>query len=199
MVSVVDTIIKIHQPRPKYKIINEIANRWSPRHYSDEKIPVEHLHIIFEAARWAPSAHNHQPWYFYYTQKGTASYKKLFSTLNDYNQSWAKTAPLLILACAIVKNNEGKNPFAYYDLGSSVISLILQAQSLGYYSRQMGLFDRKRVKKIFSLEKNLEPFIVIALGKIGNHTNASKEIIEMELDPRPRKTNIAKPLEKVLA
>lgn len=199
MISIIDKIIKIHQPRPRYKIISEIANRWSPRHYSDEKIPIEHLNSMFEASRWTPSAHNQQPWYFYYTQKGTASYKKLFSTLNDYNQSWAKTAPLLILACTITSNAEGKNIYAFYDLGAAVLSLILQAQSLGYYSRQMALFDKQKVKGFFRLEKNLEPFIVIALGKIGNYTNASKKIIEMELDPRPRKTDISKPLEKVLA
>jgi len=190
-----NTILRVREPRPRFPVIKLIQERFSPRFYSDELVKEKDLSSIFEAARWAPSGHNHQPWYFYFAQKGTRAYKELFSTLNDYNQSWAKTAPLLILACAIQHNEEGENPFAYYDLGASVISLILQAQSLGYYSRQIGLFDRKKVKKIFSLEKNLEPFIVIALGKTGNYENAPEEIIEMELDPRPRKTDIAKQLE----
>lgn len=198
MSKTLSKIIKIRRPKPRYQIIKEISERFSPRYFSSEPVKEKDLHSIFEAARWAPSGHNHQPWYYYFTQKGTRAYKKLFSTLNGYNQSWAKTAPLLILACAMVNNKEGENPFAYYDLGASVLSLILQAQSLGYYSRQMGLFDKDKVKRIFSLEKNLEPFIVIALGKIGNYKDAPKEIVEMELDPRPRKTDISKQLERIL-
>jgi nitroreductase len=155
---------------------------------------LKHLKIIFEAARWTPSAHNRQPWYFYYAEKGTNPYKILFSTLNEYNQSWTKTAPILILACSITKDEQGDNPFAFYDLGASVISLILQAQSLGYYVRQMALFDKEKVKKFFKLGENFEPFIIIALGKIGDYITAPKEIVEMEIDPRPRKTDWFKKL-----
>ena len=183
-------ILKIRKPRPKYKVLKEIAERWSPRYFSRGKISKSHLKIIFEAARWAPSGHNRQPWYFYYAKKGTNAYKNLFSTLNEYNQSWAKTAPLLILACVIKDNN----PFAFYDLGAAVISLVLQAQSLGYYSRQMGLFDKQKVKKIFQLEKNLEPYIIIAMGKIGDYKTAPPEIVKMEIDPRPRKKDLFKEL-----
>lgn len=194
MDSVTKKVHKIHVPRPRYKVIKEISTRWSPRYFSAEKIPVKHLNIIFEASRFAPSAHNQQPWYFYYINKGTAVYDKLFSTLNEYNQTWAKTAPLLILACAITNNTSGKNIYAFYDLGAAVLSLILEAQSLGYYSRQMALFDKQKVKMFFNLEKDHEPYIIIAMGKIGNFENASKQIIEYELDPRPRKTNLAKEL-----
>ncbi len=183
-------IITIHQPKPRYKILKEMSTRWSPRYYADKKIPLRHIKIIFEAARFSPSGHNYQPWHFYYAKKGTHSYEKLFSTLNEYNQSWAVTAPLLILACAIPRNKEAENTFAFYDLGASVLSLVLQTQSLGYYARQMGLFDKNEVKRVFKLDKDLEPFIIIALGKIGDYRNASKEIVEMELDPRPRKTDI---------
>ena len=183
-------IIDIQQPQPRYKILKEISTRWSPRYFSDTPIPLRHLNILFEAARFAPSGHNYQPWHFYYTRKGTSSYKKLFATLDTYNQSWAVTAPLLILSCARTKNNDGKNSFAFYDLGASVLSLVLQAQALGYYARQMGLFDKEEVKRVFTLGKDLEPFIILALGKIGDYTHAPKEIVDMELDPRPRKTDV---------
>ncbi len=199
MVLLIDKIIKIHQPRPKYKIISEIAKRWSPRHYSDEKIPSEHMDVIFEAARWSPSAHNRQPWYFYFAEKGTDVHNKLFSTLDEYNQSWAKSAPLLILACAITTNVEGKNRYAFYDLGAAVLSFILQAQSLGYYSRQMALFDKQKVKRFFKLEKNSEPYVVIAMGKIGDYKNASKQVLDYEYSPRPRKTDLVKELKKTSA
>ncbi len=185
-------ILKIRKPKPKHKILKEISNRWSPRHFSDQKIPTKDLEIIFEAARWTPSGRNWQPWYFYCVKKDSNFYKNLFSTLNEYNQSWAKTAPVLILSCAITTHDGKQNPFAFYDLGAAVISLILQAQKLGYFARQIGLFDKEKVKKIFRLEKNFEPFIIIALGKIGNYKKAPKEIIQMELDPKPRKTDIWK-------
>lgn len=184
-------IHRIHKPKPRYNVIKEIAERWSPRHFSNEEVSRTHLNIIFEAARWAPSGHNQQPWHYFYVKKNTTSYKKLFSTLIEYNQSWARTAPVLILACTITRGAKEENPFAFYDLGASVFSLILQARSLGYYTRQIGLFDKERVKKDFKLEKNLQPYVIIALGKIGDYKNASKEVIGYELDPRPRKTNIS--------
>ncbi len=149
---------------------------------------------MLEAARWAPSGHNHQPWHFYFTRKGTKAYTDLFSTLGDYNKSWAKTAPLLILACAIPRNVHGENPFAYYDLGAAVISLILQVQSMGYYARQMGIFDKEKVKKLFSLIAHHEPFVIVAVGAIGDYNKAPKEIVEMERAPRPRKANIVSEL-----
>lgn len=183
-------ILSIHLPQPRYNILKEISQRWSPRFYSDKKIPFNHIQRIFEAARFTPSGHNYQPWYFYYTKKGAESYQKLFSTLDKYNQSWAGTAPILILACAVTKNKDGKNPFAYYDLGAAVLSLILQSQSLGYFARQMGLFDKDKVKKIFKLDKILDPYIIIALGKIGDYHKAPQNIIGLEIDPRPRKTDI---------
>lgn len=194
MTSVLDKILKIHLPKPKYKVINEIANRWSPRHFSDKKIPQKHINYMLEASRWAPSGRNLQPWYFYYIQKQDLAYKKLFLTLNSYNQSWAKSAPLLILAC-VEKPKE--NPFAYYDLGAAVFSLILQAQSLGYHCRQLALFDKQKVKEAFKLDDNLEPYTIVVVGKIGNYDKASKEIIDRELLPHSRKTNIFKKLELI--
>jgi len=194
MPKIKDKILKIHTPSPCYPVIKEIASRWSPRFFSDEDIPQKDLNSIFEAARFAPSAHNQQPWHFYFTHKKSRSYTKLFSTLSDYNKSWAKTAPVLILACAIEENKKGENIFAFYDLGAAVISLILQAQSLGYYSRQMALFDKEEVKKLFPITKNCAPYIIIAMGKIGNFDKAPQEIINYELDPRPRKTAFAEEL-----
>lgn len=188
--TTLNDILAIHKPKPNHPVLEVIANRFSPRYFSNEPIPLEHLESMFEAARWAPSGHNNQPWHFYYDTKGSHSYSNIFSTLNAYNQSWAKTAPVLILACAIVKNTYGENPFAFYDLGAAVLSLILQAQSIGYYARQMGLFDKEKVKTYLKLDSNYQPFIVIAVGKIGDYSKAPKEIIELEVDPRPRKTDI---------
>ena len=192
MKTTTQEIIKVRKPKPRFKVIEVIANLFSPRFFSDGKIPKNHINSIFEAARWTPSGRNHQPWFFYLVKKESLFYQKLFSTLNEYNQKWAKSAPVLILGCTLVKNQFGENPFAVYDLGASVMSLILQAQSLGYYGRQIGLFDKEKVREIFKLDESMEPFIIIALGKIGNYKNASEEVIKMDLDPRPRKSEIYK-------
>ena len=192
MTTTIKDIIKNRRPVPRQPIIKEIRQRWSPRFFSAKQIPLNHLKIIFEAARFTPSARNRQPWYFYIAKKGGDSYKKLFSSLYENNRLWAGSAPVLILACAEIKNEKGQNSFAFYDLGASVISLILQAQSLGYYARQMGLFDKDKIKKIMNLQENIEPFIIIALGKIGDYRKAPKAIVALDLDPRPRKKDVFK-------
>ena len=187
-------VFKIHKPKPRYPVINEIRQRFSPRFFASDQVKKEDLNSMLEAARWAPSGHNWQPWFFYIAKKGTEAYTNIFSTLEGYNQSWAHTAPLFILACYRTKNEKGENEYAQYDLGAAVLSLILQGQSLGYYGRQMGLFDKRKMKALMPLEKDMEPKVVIALGKIGDYTNAPKEIMETELDPRPRKTTISQEL-----
>ncbi|NMB83948.1 nitroreductase [Candidatus Roizmanbacteria bacterium] len=192
MISTFDKILKIHRPRPRHPVIDQISKRWSPRLYSDKTIPGNDIDTIFEAARWTPSGHNRQPWYFYLAKKNTGAYQKLFSTLDPYNQSWSKTAPVLILACAIISDQDGDNPYAFYDLGASVISLILQAQELGYFSRQMALFDKQKVRALLRLRDDIVPYIIVAMGKIGNYDTAPKQIIDYELNPRPRKTDLFK-------
>ena len=76
MNKLLDNIIKIRKPRPEYKILSEIGNRFSPRHYKNQQIPPKDIKTIFEAARWAPSGHNDQPWTFFYTDKKSKNYTK---------------------------------------------------------------------------------------------------------------------------
>lgn len=187
-------VYNVHSPKPRYPVLNVIRERFSPRFFTGDPVKKSDVDSMLEAARWAPSGHNWQPWFFYIAKKGTEAYTNIFSTLEGYNQSWAHTAPLFILACYRTKNEKGENEYAQYDLGAAVLSLILQGQSLGYYARQMGLFDKKKMKTLINLEKDMEPKVVIALGKIGNFTKAPREIMDMELDPRPRKTKIAEEL-----
>lgn len=184
-------ILKIRKPKPKYPIIKEIAERFSPRFFSEEKITQKEIDKIFEAARLTPSAYNNQPWLFYWAQKGDKIFDKLFSCLSSYNQGWAKTAPFLVLCCFTEESERGKNPYAVYDLGAAVISLILQAKAAGIYARQMALFDHGKVKKLFKLEKNYQPFIIVTLGKIGNYLQAPQEIIEKDSKKKVLKDKIA--------
>ena len=178
-------IIKIKKPRPDYPVIAEIANRFSPRYFSDEKVKSRDIDSIFEAARFAPSGWNFQPWYFYWAKKEDKSYNKIISCLTKYNR-FAKTAPILIVAC-LIKKFKGKKTYYRHDLGAAVMSLVLQAQHLGYYCRQMGDFNKNKLITLFNFDKANNPFVIIALGKLGNYRNIDDGLLKRELDPRQRK------------
>lgn len=186
-----EDIIKIRKPKIRYPIIQPIANRFSPRHFSSEKIPEKDLNSIFEAARLAPSGHNYQPWYFYWTRNTDKIFKKIISCFPESNY-WAKTAVVFIVACYMPTDKKGENPYALYDLGAATMSLILQAQHLGYYARQIGNCNTKKLKELLNLNKNHKPFVVIALGKIGDYSTAEEIYLKKDLRPNIKKTDIVK-------
>ncbi len=183
-------LIEIKKPSLCHPILKALENRFSPRVFAEDEVLKKDLNSMFEASRWAPSARNDQPWYFYWTKKGTESHKKLISCLPSYNE-WTAKAPVLILACYI---DEGNNEYALYDLGASVVSLVYQATSMGYYARQVGSFDRKKAKEILNLPSSHKPFVLIPLGKLGDYSQASEAIVKMDFQKRERKTDLAKEL-----
>jgi len=201
--SILEKLFKLRTPKAKYPVIDPIKNRFSPRIFSSDPVKTDHLNSIFEAARLAPSGKNIQPWFFYWAKQGTKAYEKILSCVPETNL-WIKSAPVIIIACCSLLEpveQEGeatpKNRWAKYDLGASVISLTLQAQSLGYYCRQMGYFDRKKVNKLFGIEAPLEAFTLIGLGKIGteqDYKNADEIYMQKDLNPHERKENIAREL-----
>jgi nitroreductase len=189
-VTAVD-IIRIRKPKTRYPVIEPIANRFSPRHFSREKISEKDLNSIFEAARLAPSGHNSQPWYFYWTRNTDKTFEKIISCLPKSNY-WAKTAAVFIVACYLPAIGGEQNPYALYDLGAAVISLILQAQHLGFYARQIGNCDTIKLKELLNLDKNHNPFVVIALGKIGDYSQIEDVYLKKDFQLHIRKTEIAK-------
>ncbi len=191
MPTIGNQVIKIRKPKPKYPILRELSDRFSPRHYANEQILIADIHSILEAARWVPSGHNAQPWYFYWAQNGSSSFDTLIATLPDFN-TWAKTASILVVACYFEKNERDHNEFAVYDLGAAVLALVLQGQHFGYYARQMGIFDKEKVKQIIKAKDQEEPFVIIALGRLGNYAKASEDIIQRDMASTPRKTDFAK-------
>ena len=118
-----------------------IKNRRSPVHFSDRPVEEEKLELLFEAARWAPSSHNQQPWRFILAKKDDKDYfNRLFDCLSPGNQLWAATVPVLILSIAETTSSYNKkmNKYAFHDVGLAVSNLILQATSMGLYVHQMG-------------------------------------------------------------
>lgn len=184
------TIIELKKPDLQSQVVDVLEKRFSPRIFSDEAVNVNDLKSIFEAARWTPSSYNRQPWQFFYAKKGTLGFEKLASCLLEGNE-WAAKAPILILACSINKDEIGDNAYAEYDLGLSVMSLIIQAQSLGLYARQMGWFDKEKTEKLLNLPEAIKPQVIIALGKIGDYQNLDEVVMGKENTKRERKLSVA--------
>jgi nitroreductase len=191
--TIIKDIKNIRIPDTKLPVMNCIKKRFSPHIFSSSLVLKNDLEIIFEAARLTPSARNYQPWFFYYVEKETLSYEKLFTCIPEMN-FWSKTAPVIIIACYNSTDPNGEiNKWANYDLGASVISLILQATELNYSCRQMGLFDADKIKTEFSIPDPFLPFTLIALGKMGgeeDYQKADKETVEKDLLPNPKKDKI---------
>jgi nitroreductase len=170
-------------------VLDILADRWSPRAYAaDETIDEARLASALEAARWAPSANNTQPWRFIVARRGTHAHARVHDALLGFNQAWAGDAAVLIVAVAETADAEG-NPrgFAAYDLGQAVAHLSVQAHHDGLHVHQMGGFDHDAVRTAFDLEARFEPLTVIALGPIGDPSTLPEVLQEREAAPRARR------------
>ncbi len=170
-------------------LLETIQIRRSKRAYSDKPIEPEKIQSIFEAARWAPSSSNEQPWvYIYATKDQPELWGKLFDALVEGNKIWAERAPLLIMSL-IRKNfvrNEKPNASAKYDLGAANALLALQATHLGLNVHQMGGFDRQRAAENLNVPDTHEVAVMIAVGYSGDPDMLPENLKEREISPRER-------------
>lgn len=146
-----------------------IANRWSPRAIEPNKpVQREDLLALLEAARWASSCFNDQPWRFIVCDKGTdaASWETAFGILVEKNRLWAQNAPVLILAVSVnhFNHNGSPNRWAQYDTGAASAGLALQATALGLVVHQMGGYDAEQARAVFKLPENCTPMAMMAVG-----------------------------------
>ncbi len=179
--------------KPSWKteapVLEAIQERWSRRAFSEKHVEQESLNSIFEAARWAPSSMNEQPWMFLYGRKGSENWTIMFDALMEGNQAWAHRAPILIL-CMAKKNFDYKNrPNRHYahDLGQAVAILSLQATELGLNLHQMGGYHADQLEVAFKVPENWESFSVIALGYPDKADTLEEPFLSRELAPRQRK------------
>lgn len=163
--------------------------RWSARAFSPREVSKQDLHRIFEAARWAPSSNNEQPWRYIVGLPGTSTHDKIAEALMGFNQAWAPKAPVLIVGLAKANMSNGSpNHFAFYDLGASSASLVLQAAALGMTTHQMGGVDREKARTLLEIPEDYQIAAAIALGyQDAPETLGSEELIKRELAPRQRK------------
>ena len=166
-----------------------IAHRWSPRAFESKAVEPEKLRSLFEAARWAPSSYNAQPWYFIVgTKDNPENYKRVLESLVEFNQSWAKQAPVLALSVAKLKFDDGKpNRHAFHDVGQAAANLSLQAEALGLSVHQMAGIDPEKARKLFDIPADYEAVAGIAIGYAGEPASLPDGLRERELAPRQRK------------
>lgn len=173
----------------QYDIHPLIKRRWSPRSFEDKPVENEKLQRVFEAARWAPSAYNMQPWSYIIGKKGTSSYDNIMNTLIEFNQSWTKFAPVLVLVIGKEIDAKDKpNDTFKYDTGQSVAYLTFQAMHEGLFMHQMSGFSKTKAIENFSIENNYQPIAVFALGYVSSPDQLPEKLQEMERSERSRKS-----------
>lgn len=172
------------------QIIDLLAKRRSPYALLPRRVEPEKLRALLEAARWAPSSFNEQPWNFVVaTRDEPEEHNRLVSVLVEANRKWAKHVPVLVLAVARILSSRGSEPnrHAVYDLGQAVANLTVQATALGLVVHQMAGFDVSRARELVGVPKGYEPMTVIALGYPGDPDSLPENLRQRQSAPRIRK------------
>ena len=169
--------------------VNEIiANRRSPRSFdAAAEISNQDLIAILEAARWAPSAFNGQPWRFFVGKRGDELFSQILSSLGEFNQMWAKNASALVLVASTTVKADGSVHHDYqYDCGLAVAQLSIEAHDRGLIVHQMTGFDKEIARRELSITPDLVPVVVIAIGKQDAPEKLSGPLLEREQAKRER-------------
>lgn len=172
---------------PNPGVDNVFPGRWSPRSFVKTSIPQEDLNVIFDAARWAPSAYNEQPWRIITSTDDT--FGKFLGLLVEPNQKWAKNASVIgfIVAKKNFTHNSKPNDWAVFDCGSAWISLTLQARKLGLYTHGMAGIKKDAIYEAFGIDKaEFEVVAGFVIGVLDSRENLEKPYIDWE-GPSPRK------------
>ncbi len=175
----------------QFPIHDLMRRRWSPRAFAERTVEPETLRSLFEAARWAPSSNNEQPWHFIVgTRADPAGYDRLFACLKEGNRKWAFRAPVLMLSVARLNfEDEGTpNRHALHDTGMAALSLCLQATSMGLIAHQMAGFEIEKARVDLGIPAGHEPVAMIAVGYPGEAAELPDYLRERELKPRERKS-----------
>lgn len=167
-----------------------MSARKSPRAFTEQRIEPAKLLSILEAARWAPSASNIQPWRFIVVGKDRPEdYERMANLLFDGNKVWAAKAPVLILSVAYVTDKASRkaNKYAFHDVGLATENLLLQATSVGLAAHLMGGFHADRARATFNIPPEYEPVAIVAVGYEGGREYLPQPLLDRELAPRVRK------------
>lgn len=181
----------MENPAPNEHPIHElIQRRWSPRAFADRAVDKATLLSLLEAARWAPSSYNEQPWSFLVaTRDQPDEFQRLLSCLVEFNAGWAQHAPVLMLSVASLQfqRNAKPNRHALHDVGLAAENLVLQCTAMGLVAHQMAGFDADKARELYQIPETHEPVAAIALGYPGEPASLPDPLRERELEPRTRK------------
>lgn len=162
--------LNISQYRQReFDVDPQFLNRWSPRAMSGETIAQQELMSLFEAAKWAPSCYNDQPWYFLYAQRTTPEWPLYFDLLVEFNQQWCKNAAVLVVIIS-KKNFDHNGQFNRnhsFDAGSAWFSLALQGSLMGLVVHGMGGFDPEKARKVLNIPEDYQVEAMAAIGRPG--------------------------------
>ena len=168
-----------------------IANRWSPRIFDSSHVITDaEILQLLEAARWAPSANNSQPWAFIVGRRGDEAFGKLVAALSGFNQSWAPNASTLILALGPTHRPDGAEAdpgFLRLNIGLATSQIVFEAESLGYKAHYMAGFVPDILKTEFQIS-DYEPLLILAIGKQGDAALVDEELAVREAADRTRKS-----------
>lgn len=174
----------------QYPIHDLLKRRWSPRAFGERAVEADKLRSLFEAARWAPSSNNEQPWRFIVaTRDHETEWNRLLACVAEGNRKWAFRAPVLILSVASLnfENDSKPNRHALHDAGLASENLVLQATALGLTAHQMAGFDVEKARIDLKIPAGYEPVAMIAVGYPGDPASLPDRLRERELLPRVRR------------
>lgn len=170
-------------------VLPVVHQRWSARAFDGRAVSAADLKRLFEAARWAPSSSNEQPWRYVVGMHGSATHAALVKSLMGFNQKWAPKAPILLVGVGLKVSSNGRpNSYALYDLGAATVLLTLQAAALGLTSHQMGGFEHGVLRESLGIPDEYDFGSVMALGyQADPATLGDEQMIAREVAPRSRK------------
>jgi nitroreductase len=178
-------------PAPAQFPVQElIANRWSPRAFADQVVAPETLRSLFEAARWAPSSSNEQPWSFIVAVRNDPeNFEKALQPLVEFNVNWAKHAAVLGFAvCELAfAKNKAPNRNAQYDTGAAMAFLSVEATARGLFVHQMAGFDPETAREVFNIPAGFDAIAAFAIGYPGDANSLPQPLRDRETAPRFRK------------
>jgi nitroreductase len=171
-----------------YSIQPLIINRWSPRAMTGEEISEEELMSLFEAARWAPSSYNNQPWRFLYARRNTPQWALFFELMGDFNKGWVKNASAIVLAISskLFAHNSKPSRTHSFDTGAAWAGMAIEGSSRGLVVHGMEGFDYEKAKKDLGIPDDYQVEALIAIGKRASTNTLPKELQEREA-PSDRK------------
>lgn len=174
--------------QPEYPVNSFFVERWSPRAFSGETLRDDEIMSLFEAARWAPSSYNAQPWRFLYAKKETEAWRLFFDLLVDFNKQWAVHAAVLIVFISrkIFEKTGEPAPTHSFDTGAAWENLALQASLKGLAAHGMQGFDYEKARKVLEIPDDYQVEAMAAVGKPGRKEDLPENMREREI-PSGRK------------